>query len=81
MKSPYVRTSAHYPNHLHNTHLIPPIKQREKGVKPKEASLLKSNHHSNDGFRDKMIDGSWKTTHPVYLRKKWIEGGSKRGLY
>lgn len=26
--------TEHYPTHLHNTHIIPPISQREKGVQP-----------------------------------------------
>ena len=30
---------------------------------------------------DLGCDGSWKTSHPVYLTKKWVHGGSKRGLY
>ena len=75
---------APYPTNLHNTHLIPPISQREKGVKPKSLNSLKTKRQEklcSDGFRDQMIDGSWKTTDPVYLLKKWVEGGSKRGLY
>ena len=43
MKSPYGRASAHYPKHLHLTHLIPSIKQREKGVKPVPKEDLKKN--------------------------------------
>ena len=78
------KTNTSYPKHLHTSHLIPPIGQREKGVKPKSFESIKTKRQSalsTDGFRDKMIDGSWKTSHPVYLTKKWVHGGSKRGLY
>ena len=30
-----------YPQHLHNTHLIPSISQREKGVQPVHKDKLK----------------------------------------
>ena len=83
-KALYGAAGSTYPKHLHNTHLIPPIGQREKGVKAKALSSIKSKKQersSSDGFRDRMTDGLWKTTHPVYLTKKWVEQGSKRGLY
>ena len=31
-----MKKKAHYPKDLHNTHLIPSISQREKGIKPVE---------------------------------------------
>ena len=46
-----------YPKHLHNTHLIPSIKQREQGVKPKSLSSSKNYHQqiiNSDGFRDQI---------------------------
>ena len=74
---------SHYPQHLHNTHLIPPIAKREKGLKPQSFKSIRNKQVAilSDGFRDKMNDGQWKTTHPVYLVKKWVEGGSKKGKY
>ena len=29
------KVKSPYPKHLHNTHLIPPIQDRERGVEPK----------------------------------------------
>lgn len=34
------KTTATYPVHLHKTHLIPSIKQREKGIRPVHVSKL-----------------------------------------
>ena len=73
-----------YPKHLHNTHLIPSIKQREQGVKPKSLSSSKNDHQqiiNSDGFRDQIANGTWKTSHPSYLIERWVDIGSKKGLY
>ena len=73
-----------YPKHLHNTHLIPCIEQREQGVKPKSLPSSKNDHQqiiNSDGFRDQIANGTWKTSYPSYLAKRWVDIGSKKGIY
>ncbi len=77
MKIPYLK-------HLHNTHLIPSIKQREKGVKPKSVPSSKNDHqqiiHSH-GFRDQIANGTLKTSCPSCRDERWVDIDLKRGLY
>ena len=73
-----------YPKHLHNTQLIPSIKQREKGVRPKSLPSSMHVHQqiiNSDGFRDQIANGTLKTSYPSYLVKRWVDIGSKKGLY
>ena len=82
--------STHYPKHQHFTHLIPPIKEREKGVKtiPKEELVIvdgvvvssSTPILMSDGHRDFSADGTIKTSFPYYTHKKWVDKGKKKGL-
>lgn len=39
--APLMKLKSPYPKHLHNTHLIPPIQDRERGVEPKPFAELR----------------------------------------
>ena len=73
------RTKTKYPQHLHNTHLIPPIADREKGIKPIKFDKQDTNNPivMSDGYKDFYADGTRKTTKPIVYLDEWVKQGSK----
>lgn len=64
-----------YPKHLHNTHRIPSIQQREVGVLPKQPVVM------SDGYKDYHPDGTSSLSYPYSTLKTWHQQGSKRAWF